>query len=276
MLLAGPRGVGKTQLGKALGEELGLPTSIIEMNSYAEGGVEEFRRELARAVRKSAYSVIVLDEIEKASPQVKLALLGVLEDGYLRVAEQLGTGSVSTAATVRLSFQNTTILATTNAGQTLALQHAGAMEGGKRLGFKASVSAAEVAGERTPGPLPEELIRQTLIQDGINDTVVDRFQAIELMFTSTRSDFREIVRFHTQNALKEQAARQGVQLTIQNWDEFLDYAVTHYYHPGVSNRVARDLPQGFVRTVVADLKISGHLQYGGSAAASTFNNQFSQ
>ena len=131
-LFLGPTGVGKTELAKALSEALfGTEDAIIrfDMSEYMEKyavsrmvgappgyvGYEE-GGQLTDAVRRKPYSIILLDEIEKAHPDVFNLLLQVLEDGRLTD----GQGRT-------VDFRNTVIIMTSNAGATLLKKSAPAL-----------------------------------------------------------------------------------------------------------------------------------------------------
>ena len=132
-LFLGPTGVGKTELSKALAEAVfGSETNLIRVDmseymekysvskmigsppgyvGYDEGG------QLSEKVRRNPYSVILFDEVEKAHPDVLNILLQVLDDGHITDAQGR-----------RVSFKNTIIIMTSNAG-------AEAIVSPKRLGF---------------------------------------------------------------------------------------------------------------------------------------------
>ena len=131
-LFLGPTGVGKTELAKALSEALfGTEDAIIrfDMSEYMEKyavsrmvgappgyvGYEE-GGQLTEAVRRKPYSIILLDEIEKAHPDVFNVLLQVLDDGRLTD----GKGRT-------VDFRNTVIIMTSNAGATLLKKSAPAL-----------------------------------------------------------------------------------------------------------------------------------------------------
>ncbi len=127
-LFAGPTGVGKTELSKALSEALfgeGEAPLRFDMSEYMEKhsisgligapagyvGYEDGGR-LIEAVRKKPYSVVLFDEIEKAHPDVLNLLLQVLDDGHITSADGR-----------RVSMKNCVIIMTTNAGADAIKSH---------------------------------------------------------------------------------------------------------------------------------------------------------
>ncbi|MYV17404.1 ATP-dependent Clp protease ATP-binding subunit [Furfurilactobacillus milii] len=121
-LFVGPTGVGKTELAKQLALDMfGNKNAIIrlDMSEYTDTtavskligttagyvGYEDNANTLTEKVRRNPYSIVLLDEIEKANPQVLTLLLQVMDDGRLTD----GQGNV-------VDFKNTIIIATSNAG----------------------------------------------------------------------------------------------------------------------------------------------------------------
>ena len=121
-MFAGPTGVGKTEVARQLSKSLGIPLVRFDMSEYMEshsvarligappgyvgydkGGL------LSDAVFKNPHSIILLDEIEKAHPDVHNLLLQVLDDG-----------SLTDTNGRKVNFKNTIIIMTTNAGATAA------------------------------------------------------------------------------------------------------------------------------------------------------------
>ena len=154
-LLAGPSGVGKTETALALAEALyGGEQNLITINmsefqeahtvstlkgappgyvGYGEGGV------LTEAVRRRPYSVVLLDEVEKAHPDVHEIFFQVFDKGMM----EDGEGRL-------IDFKNTLILLTSNVGSDLIMQHvqgpgAAARARGDRQG------AARAAAQGVPG-----------------------------------------------------------------------------------------------------------------------------
>ena len=121
-LFVGPTGVGKTELAKQLALDMfGKKNAIIrlDMSEYSDRtavskligttagyvGYDDNNNTLTERVRRNPYSIVLLDEIEKADPQVITLLLQVLDDGRLTD----GQGNT-------INFKNTVIIATSNAG----------------------------------------------------------------------------------------------------------------------------------------------------------------
>ena len=140
-MFLGPTGVGKTELARAVAEFLfGNEDSMIriDMSEYMEKfsvsrligappgyvGYEE-GGQLTEAVRRKPYSVVLLDEIEKAHPDVFNILLQVMDDGIL--TDNLGH---------KVNFKNTVVIMTSNVGARLISK-------GKSLGFMAEQENAE-------------------------------------------------------------------------------------------------------------------------------------
>ncbi len=199
-IFLGPTGVGKTELSKALAEAMfGDENSIIrvDMSEYMEGhsvakligappgyiGYDD-GGQLTEAVRRKPYSIILLDEIEKAHPDIFNILLQIMEDGRLTD----GKGKV-------VNFKNTIIIMTSNVG-------AHEIKKQKVIGFNTIVndeSEYEKMKENILGELKQKFKPEFL--NRIDDTIVfhklndeDLNKIIDLMLTSIseRLEGREI------------------------------------------------------------------------------------
>jgi ATP-dependent Clp protease ATP-binding subunit ClpC len=193
-IFLGPTGVGKTELSKALAEAMfGDENSIIrvDMSEYMEShsvarligsppgyvGHDE-GGQLTEAVRRKPYSIVLLDEIEKANPEVFNILLQIMEDGRLTD----GKGKV-------VNFKNTIIIMTSNVG-------AHQIKKQKSIGFSSSASSNneteyEKMKENILGELKQKFRPEFL--NRIDDTIVfhklsdeDLTQIIDLMLSSIR------------------------------------------------------------------------------------------
>lgn len=152
-LFLGPTGVGKTELSKALAEAMfGNENAMIrvDMSEYMEKhsvskligsppgyvGYEE-GGQLSEKVRRTPYSVILFDEIEKAHPDVFNILLQVLDDGHITDAQGR-----------KVSFKNTVIIMTSNAGAQRIIAP-------KTLGFSSSSDESESYKKMKEGVMEE-------------------------------------------------------------------------------------------------------------------------
>ncbi len=216
-LFLGTTGVGKTELAKALAEILFSDENLmtrIDMSEYQERhtvsrlvgappgyvGYEE-GGQLTEAVRRKPYSVLLLDEIEKAHPDVFNVLLQVLDDG--RLTDNKGRV---------VNFKNTIIVMTSNIGSSVIqnnLQH---------LNEK---NRQEVL-EKTKNEV-FELLKKTLRPEFLNR--VDEL----IMFTPlTQKEIREIVRLQF-NQVIEKLAENDIQISFT--DEAVDWIAGQGYDP---------------------------------------------
>ena len=174
-LFVGPTGVGKTELAKQLALDMfGTKDAIIrlDMSEYSDRtavskligttagyvGYDDNRNTLTERVRRNPYSIILLDEIEKADPQVITLLLQVLDDGRLTD----GQGNT-------VNFKNTVIIATSNAG----------------FGYEANLTEdadkPELMDRLKPFFRPEFLNRFNAVIEFSHLTKEDLFKIVDLM-----------------------------------------------------------------------------------------------
>jgi ATP-dependent Clp protease ATP-binding subunit ClpB len=204
-IFLGTTGVGKTELAKALADYLFDDESMmtrIDMSEYQEKhtvsrlvgappgyvGYEE-GGQLTEAVRRKPYSVVLLDEIEKAHPDVWNVLLQVLDDGRLTDAK----GRV-------VNFKNTIIIMTSNIGSHLIQE---AFEG-------ISEQNADAAIERARAEVMN-LLRQTIRPEFLN-----RVDEIIMFQPLLRKEIMGIVQIQLNN-LKKLVAENGIDLRFSNY-----------------------------------------------------------
>ena len=229
-IFAGPTGVGKTELTKTLSDYMfGSEDSMIRLDmseymekhtvakligsppgyvGYNEGG------QLTEAVRSKPYSVVLLDEVEKAHPDVFNLLLQILDDGRLTDSK----GRV-------IDFCNTLIIMTTNLGAKIIERESGIKPKSEQgEGFKITPDA--VAGwEPVPEPIkdPEIFERVTkLVNDELKNffrpEFLNRIDEIVVFNHLTRIDIWEICDLmikSVQNRLKEKGINLIVELSVQ-------------------------------------------------------------
>jgi len=228
-LFLGTTGVGKTELAKALAEILFNDENLmtrIDMSEYQERhtvsrlvgappgyvGYEE-GGQLTEAVRRKPYSVILLDEIEKAHPDVFNVLLQVLDDG--RLTDNKGRV---------VNFKNTIIIMTSNMG-SMIMQ--------KNLEHLNDRNRQDVL-ERTKNEV-FDLLKKTLRPEFLNR--VDEL----IMFTPlTQKEIREIVRLQF-NQVVRKLAENEIQITIT--DKAIDLIAEQGYDPQFGARPIKRLIQ---------------------------------
>lgn len=199
-IFLGPTGVGKTELSKALAEAMfGDENSIIrvDMSEYMEGhsvskligappgyvGYDE-GGQLTEAVRRKPYSIVLLDEIEKAHPDIFNILLQIMEDGRLTD----GKGKV-------VNFKNTIIIMTSNVG-------AHEIKKQKTIGFNSSDNT-NTEYEKMKENVLEELkktfkpeflnrIDDTIVFHKLSDADLDKIMDLMLKSIRERLEHREI------------------------------------------------------------------------------------
>jgi len=235
-IFLGTTGVGKTELGKALAEYLFDDESMmtrIDMSEYQEKhtvsrlvgappgyvGYDE-GGQLTEAVRRKPYSVVLLDEIEKAHPDVWNVLLQVLDDG--RLTDNKGRV---------VNFKNTIIIMTSNIGSHLIQD---AFDGIKE---KEIESAAEKAKEEVMN-----LLRKTVRPEFLN-----RVDEIIMFQPLLKKEIMGIVKIQL-NALKKLVAESGIQL------EFGEYALEYLAEQGFDPQFgARPLKRLIQKEIVNQL-----------------------
>ncbi|MEA4815680.1 MAG: ATP-dependent Clp protease ATP-binding subunit [Lachnospiraceae bacterium] len=202
-LFLGPTGVGKTELSKALTEALfGDEDAIIriDMSEYMEKhsvskligsppgyvGYEE-GGQLSEKVRRKPYSVVLFDEIEKASPDVFNILLQILDDGHITDAQGR-----------KVSFKNTVIIMTSNAGARSILNP-------KRLGFNADDSA-EKSYEAMKSSVMEE------VKNIFKPEFINRIDEIIVFHSLTFENIADIVRLMSREIIARVKENMGINL----------------------------------------------------------------
>lgn len=243
-LFMGTTGVGKTELAKALAEFLFNDENMItriDMSEYQERhtvsrligappgyvGYDE-GGQLTEAVRRKPYSVVLLDEIEKAHPDVFNILLQVLDDG--RLTDNKGR---------TVDFKNTIIIMTSNVGSDIIQNY---MDRLPEVGAKGMDSSAEASAMTKRSEMLEECKGKILdvLKQTIRPEFLNRIDEIIMFESLTRNDIRDIL--HIQMAaLKHKLSEDGVEISFT--DAFEDYMTDKGYDPAFGARPIKRVMQ---------------------------------
>ena len=256
-LFLGPTGVGKTYLVQKLAEFMfGSEESMIRIDmsefmdrhtvarlvgappgyiGYDEGG------QLTEAVRRRSYSVILLDEIEKAHPEVFNILLQIFDDGHLTDAKGR-----------RVDFRNTVIVMTSNIGSDLIRQD-------RSMGFSArgeSGRTDEQAYLRMKNNVLDEVKRF------FRPEFLNRIDGQVVFHSLAREHMREIVKLQLQDVNAE-LIEQGITMEVS--DAARDWLSEKGYDPQFGARPMRRLLQDHLEDKLSDAIIAGELSPGDTA-----------
>ncbi len=244
-IFLGTTGVGKTELAKALAEILFDDDSMmtrIDMSEYQEKhsvsrlvgappgyvGYDE-GGQLTEAVRRKPYSVILLDEIEKAHPDVFNILLQVLDDG--RLTDNKGRV---------VNFKNTIVIMTSNMGSHIIQENFMELEG------KNIEKVVEATREQIM-----ELLRQSMRPEFLN-----RIDDIIMFHPLMRKEIKGIIKIQLEN-LQQQLLNQGINL--QFTDYALDYLVQRGFDPQYGARPLKRVIQKDIINLLSKKIIAGDI-----------------
>ena len=249
-LFLGPTGVGKTELARALTAALfGSESRMIrlDMSEYSERhtvsrlvgsppgyvGYEE-AGQLTEAVRRRPYSVVLLDEIEKAHPDVFNILLQVLDDGRLTDAQ---------GRTV--DFKNTVVIMTSNLGSDLITR------GSRTLGF----TGQDVADSQAS--LRDQLMRR--LRESFRPEFLNRIDEIIIFGQLDQAELRQI----TELMLEETRRRLHAQdVTLEFTPAAVDWVAEHGHQPEFGARPMRRVIQREVDNELSRLLLDGRITPG--------------
>ena len=263
-LFLGPTGVGKTELSKALAEALfGDENAMvrIDMSEYMEKhsvsrmvgsppgyvGYEE-GGQLSEKVRRNPYSVVLFDEIEKASPEVFNILLQILDDGHITD----GQGR-------KVDFKNTVIIMTSNAG-------ARSIAAPKRLGFT-SVETPEQSYEIMKKGVMDEIktIFKPEFLNRIDDIIV--FHPLE------QEEITRIVRLLTDVMAKR--VKENMNITVSFTKKAIEKIAEEGYDKAYGARPLRRAIQSKIEDAFAEEYLLGNIKAGDKVSVGLKTNGFS-
>ncbi|MEZ3492637.1 MAG: ATP-dependent Clp protease ATP-binding subunit [Lachnospiraceae bacterium] len=255
-LFLGPTGVGKTELSKALAEAMfGSENALIrvDMSEYMEShsvskmvgsppgyvGFEE-GGQLSEKVRRSPYSVVLFDEIEKAHPDVFNILLQVLDDGH--ITDSKGR---------KVSFKNTILIMTSNAGAHRIVDP-------KNLGFAAKRDAEADYNKMKSGVMEE--VKRLFKPEFIN-----RIDEIMVFHPLTEQDMKQIVTLLSKNLCERCRTQMDIDLSFTN--TLKEYLVKNYSELKMGARPLKRAIQNVVENELATAILEGRVKRGDAVSA---------
>ncbi|MFM2106745.1 MAG: hypothetical protein RL338_1777 [Chloroflexota bacterium] len=254
-IFLGPTGVGKTELAKALAEFMfGSEDALIKIDmsefmerhnvsrlvgappgyvGFDEGG------QLTEAVRRKSYAVVLLDEVEKAHPEVFNILLQILEDGHLTDAKGR-----------RVDFRNCIIIMTSNLG-------AKQLQTNAALGFRA-VGDTDEARAASSYELMKEKV-QAELKNNFRPEFLNRIDATVVFRSLTVEEIREIVDLML-GRVRDQLRAQGMALEVTQAAK--DHIIQIGYDAAYGARPLRRVIQNTIEDVLAEHLLLGKYEQG--------------
>ncbi|MBP7795776.1 MAG: ATP-dependent Clp protease ATP-binding subunit [Elusimicrobiales bacterium] len=249
-LFLGPTGVGKTELARAVAEYLfGNEDAMIriDMSEYMEKfavsrligappgyvGYEEGGK-LTEAVRRKPYSVVVLDEMEKAHPDVYNILLQVMDDGIL--TDSLGH---------KVSFKNTILIMTSNIGARLISK-------GKTLGFVATEDK-----ERDYKEMKDTVMDE--VKRVFNPEFVNRIDEIVVFRPLTQDDIYRILDINFAKVQKKVADRN---IILELTDKARDFVSKKGFDPNYGARPLLRTIQKYIEDPLSEFMLMNKVKDG--------------
>ena len=262
-IFLGTTGVGKTELAKALAEFLFSDEQSmvrIDMSEYQERhsvsrligappgyvGYDE-GGQLTEAVRRRPYAVVLLDEIEKAHPDVFNILLQVLDDGHL--TDNKGR---------TVNFKNTIIIMTSNIGSHLIQENFSAYD--KHDDAKKAEVLARTQSE------VYELLKSTIRPEFLN-----RIDEIIMFSPLSREEIGEIVKLQF-NGIQEQLQEMGIKISASK--EALDWLAQLGYDPQFGARPLKRVLQKRILNELSKEILSGRIDKENEVKVDMFDGQF--
>ena len=256
LIFSGPTGVGKTELAKALAAAVfGSEDAMIRVDmsefmepqstskligsppgyvGYDDGG------QLTEAVRRKPYTVILLDEIEKAHPDVFNLLLQLLDDGHLNDSKGR-----------KVSFKNTLIIMTSNIGSKVI------EKGGGGLGFELSLDDEMTSRYNNIRNLVNEEMKQFFRPELLNR--IDEIIVFRQLIKSEVAQIADILLTQVTGRLAERA------ITLELTDAFKQHLVNEGYDQAYGARPMRRAISRLVEDYLAEALLAGTITDGDTA-----------
>jgi len=254
-IFLGPTGVGKTELAKALAEFMfGSEDALIKVDmsefmerhnvsrlvgappgyvGFDEGG------QLTEAVRRKSYAVVLLDEIEKAHPEVFNILLQILEDGHL-----------SDAKGRRVDFRNTIIIMTSNLG-------ARQLQTNSSLGFRTQGETEAARAEASYELMREKV--QVELKAAFRPEFLNRIDSTIVFRSLTQDEIRQIVDLMLARVRDQLRAQQ---MSLEVTQAAKDHIIKMGYDVAYGARPLRRVIQNMIEDVLAEQLLLGQHKPG--------------
>ncbi|MBA2557882.1 MAG: AAA family ATPase, partial [Chloroflexi bacterium] len=252
-IFLGPTGVGKTELAKSVAEFMfGSEDALIKIDmsesmerhnvsrlvgappgyvGFEEGG------QLTEAVRRKSYSVVLLDEIEKAHPEVFNILLQILEDGHLTDAKGR-----------RVDFRNTVIIMTSNVGAKSLLKDTS-------LGFRPVSTNEQQQAEQQYDRMKEKVLDQLKTQ--FRPEFLNRVDSVVVFRSLTVEEIRSIVELLLAR-VRNQLRAQQISLVVTQ--EAKDHIIKIGYDVDYGARPLRRVIQNMIEDPLAEALLLGRFE----------------
>ncbi|MDA5388687.1 ATP-dependent Clp protease ATP-binding subunit [Loigolactobacillus backii] len=259
-MFLGPTGVGKTELAKALAEAMfGSEDNMIRVDmseymekystsrlvgappgyvGYDEGG------QLTEQVRQKPYSVVLLDEVEKAHPDVFNILLQVLDDGYL--TDSKGR---------KVDFRNTILIMTSNLGATTLRDE-------KSVGFGAKNAQQDYKAMRS------QILQE--LKNSFRPEFLNRIDEVVVFHSLTKVELHEIVKIMAKTVLRR---LQEQKIAVKITPAAIDVIANVGFDPEYGARPIRRALQTEVEDRLSEELLSGKIKLGDSLTIGARQNK---
>ncbi|MBI4947942.1 ATP-dependent Clp protease ATP-binding subunit [Candidatus Berkelbacteria bacterium] len=248
-IFLGPTGVGKTELAKVLAREVyGKEDALIkiDMSEFMEKhnvsrlvgappgyvGYEDAGK-LTETIRRQPYSVVLLDEIEKAHPDVFNMLLQIMEDGYLTDAKGR-----------RVNFRNTVIIMTSNIGMTELTRQAA-------IGFKTKDAQAV---EQRYSEIKNQILDK--LKDNFRPEFLNRLDKVVVFKPLGKSEIKQIIDKQLQ-ILTSRLQKEGIELVVEEGAK--DFIAEKGFDPEFGARPIRRIITEFIEDPLSDMLLGGKI-----------------
>lgn len=244
-LFLGTTGVGKTETAKALAEEyFGSEGSFIrvDMNEYGNpdssalliggstksGFTEGF---LTKRVQDRPFSLVLLDEVEKAHPSILHLFLQVLDEGVLLD----GNGDAT-------DFKNTIIIATSNAGSRWIAEHPAPTDPAAKEAYR------------------KALIDEVILEKAFSPEFLNRFDETTVFYPPSQDEIKQIAILMLDGIIRDIEQKRGIRVTVESG--VIDMLAVRGYHPEYGAREMRRVITRSVETFLADYVLKRTVKRG--------------